>query len=143
MTSGLIEILRENSALATAVGSYDGRVKIFPSTAPQASEAKSFGPYIIVAETSLNPSLGKGCAYDWDKPRYDVLAFSLSFRQAETLQQLCRAAVDTGSGFETSAGATFEQIYMVDRRDLSMQAVGQDSVMYCKVGVYEASVRLT
>jgi hypothetical protein len=140
MTSGIIEILLENSGVTNLVGSVGGHVKIFPTQAPQ-TVLLTYGDYITVSEVSLNPSLAKGCPPDMDRPRYVVLCFSLDFRKAEILQAACRAALDTGQGFTTDAGATFDQIWMVDRSDLFQPAQGDGAGMYVKSGIYECVTR--
>jgi hypothetical protein len=139
MTSGIIEILIENATVQSLVG-VDGRgkYKVYPVFAP---EGVSW-PYVVVSEVSLNPTLAKGCPSDLDYPRYNVLVYSLDFRQTELIQAACRACLDTGSGFTTDAGAEFHSIYMVDRQDLFMPSQGEGPGMYVKVGVYAAEVRV-
>lgn len=139
MTSGIIEILRESSAVADIVGNVGGHVKVFPVQAPQGALGRE--PYVIVAEVALNPSLGKGCPPDLDRPRYSVMAYALDFRKAELIQDACRAALDTGSGFTTDAGAVYDQIWMVDRQDLFSPAQGEGAGLYVKAGFYECSCR--
>ena len=138
MTSGIIEILIENADVIELVGSDGAQVKIYPSSsAPQNVNY----PYVTVSETALNPSLAKGCAFDYAKPRYDVLVFSRKFRQTELIQQAIRLALDTGEGFDTDAGVHFDQIWMIDRQDLFLPAQGEESGLYVKRGVYEAMAR--
>lgn len=137
MTSGIIEILVESSAVVDLVGTTGTHVKVFPVQAPE----KTRKPYIVVSEVALNPSIAKGCAYDLDKPRYTVNVYSYNFRETELIQNACRAALDTGAGFSTDAGVDFDQIWMVDRQDLYMPSDGQDPSTYVKVGVYECMVR--
>lgn len=140
MTSGIIEILVEDPAVIALVGSDGAQVKIYPSSSvPQTVKA----PYVTVSETSLNPFLAKGCAYDYAKPRYEILVFSRKFRQTEVIQQAIRKSLDTGDGFDTDAGAHFDQIYMIDRTDLYLPAQGEESGLYVKRGVYEAIARET
>jgi hypothetical protein len=139
MTSGIIEILIENEALQNALGKDNrGQFKVYPTAAPQGVKY----PYIVVAEESLNPSLSKDCISTLDYPLYQVLVYSTSFRQTEVIQSLCRAALENGGeGFSTDAGARFDKIDMIDRKDLYQQATGQDSGMYVKVGTYRAATR--
>lgn len=140
MTSGIVEILRESSAVVSLVGYLPGggnHVKVFPVQAPQGAKE----PYILVQETSLNPSLSKGCVSDLDRPRYDVMAFALDYRKTELMQEACRNALDIGQGFTTDAGANFDSIWMMDRRDLYMPAQGQEGGLYVKLGVYECTVK--
>lgn len=137
MTSGIIEILIENADVVSAVGMDDSHVKVYPVSVPQNVDQ----PYIVVREASLNPSLSKGCISDLDRPMYEVLAFSLDFHETELMQEACRNALDTGTDFITDAGATFDSIWMTDRRDVYMPAQGQEGGLYVKVGIYQCSVR--
>lgn len=139
MTSGFIEILIENAGVIAILNQVSGdHIRVYPTIAPPDNE--DF-PYVIVREVSLTTSVAKGCPPDMDKPRYEVLAFSRSFRETELVQQACRDAVDTGNGFSTDAGATFDQIYMVTREDLWLNAQGEEAGMYCKRGIYECVSR--
>lgn len=143
MTSGIIEILKEDATLVAMVGTAivgtDAQAKIYPMSIPQ----NVVYPFITVAEVSLNPMIAKGCAYDYGKPHYEILSYSRSFRQAELLQQQVRRVLDTGNGFDTDAGALFDQIYMIDRNDLYLPAQGEESGLYVKRGMYECMVRET
>lgn len=138
MTSGIIEILRENATVAMMVGNDDrGEVKIYPFIAPQ----KVSQPYILVSEVSLNPTLSKGCPSTLDFPNYQVNCYALSFRKAELLQEACRIALDNGQSWSTDAGVYFGSVYMTDRRDLWMPAEGQGSGLYVKSGTYQADAK--
>lgn len=137
MTSGIIEILIENVGVQSVVGQYQGQYKVYPTKAADHAPA----PYIVVSEVSLNPVLCKGSGPSLDYPRYNVLVYSTDFRETETIQQACRDALDTGTGFSTDAGATFDSIQMVDRQDLFQQGVGQEKGLYVKLGIYECGVR--
>jgi hypothetical protein len=135
MTSGIIEILIENSGVQTAVGQDDrSKYKVYPVVAPQNVTT----PYVIVAEESMRPSLSKGCVSTLDFPRYTVLVYSTDFLETETIQEACRVALETGMGFTTDVGAAFDSIYMVDRKDLFQQAQGEGGGLYVKAGFYEA-----
>lgn len=134
MTSGIIEILIENSGVQTLVGQDDrGQYKVYPTVAPQGVDL----PYVVVSEVSIEPNLSIGCASTLDKPRVTVNACALSFRETELIQDACRAAVDTGQAW-TTTDARYTQIYMVDRKDLYLPATGQGSGIYVKLGLYEA-----
>jgi hypothetical protein len=138
MTSGIIEILIENAGVQAAVGQDTlGQYKIYPVQAPQNVKT----PYVVVAESGNRTSLSKGDATGLDYPRYDVLVYSTDFLETELIQQACRQAIDTGAGFTTDAGVTFDSIYMVDRRDLFQQAQGEGGGLYVKLGVYEAAAK--
>lgn len=141
MTSGIIEILRENAAVQTLVGQDErAKYKIYPFVAPQ----KVREPYILVSEVSMNPSLSKGCPSTLDFPNYQVNCYGLSFLDMEILQEACRVALDTGSGFTTDAGAEFGAIYMTNRQDLWMPGDGgQGGGLYVKSGTYQAEVSRT
>lgn len=138
MTSGIIEILKENAGVIALVGMKDGQVKIYPTIGPQDTDLI---PYIVVSEVSLNPALAKLCPPSLDFPRYNVLVYSTDFRETEVIQQACRDALDIGQGFTTDVGATFDSVYMVDRQDLFQAGVGQEHGLFVKLGVYECGAR--
>jgi len=142
MTSGIIEILIENSNVKTLVG-VDGRghYKVYPVQAPEQVE-NARAAYILVSEVSLTPSLSKGCPSTMDRPRYNVLVYSTDFLEAETIQEACRVALDNGQGWTTQT-VNFDAIYMVDRQDLWSPGTGQGNGMYVKLGVYEAISKRT
>jgi hypothetical protein len=143
MTSGIIEILIENSAVQSAVGqdAHD-QYKIYPVQAPQSNSANDVKtPYIVVAEEGMRPTLSKGCPSTLDFPRYQILVYSTDFLETETIQELCRLALDTGSDWSTDVGAEFDSIYMIDRRDLFQPAQGEGGGLYVKLGIYEASAK--
>lgn len=133
MTRGIVEILIEAAGVQTIVGTdTEGGYKVYPTRAPENTK----GPYVIVSEVSLNPSLAKGCPGYLDTMRFNVMACSINFAQSEILQAACRSVLDVGTGFSTDAG-TFDSIYMVDRQDLFGATPGQDAGMFVKLGVYE------
>lgn len=147
MTSGIIEILIENTNVQTLVGTYQvtlnnvptSKYKVFPFIAPQGVSE----PYILVSETSLNPTLGKGCPSTVDYPTYDVNCYGLSFRAVELLQEACRIALDNGQAWNTDAGAQFDQVYMSDRKDLFLLQEGQNKGLFVKSGTYKAIAKRT
>src|SRR6187549_1394328 len=138
MTSGIIEILKENTALAALVGTdHRNEVKIYPFIAPE----KVSQPYIIVSEVSVSPAAAKMCIPSLDYANYEVNCYGLSFHGMEILQRACRAALEVGQGFTTDAGALFGYIRMTTRRDLYLHGEGQGNGLYVKSGTYEAEVR--
>lgn len=139
MTSGIIEILIENSIVATLVGvDEQSVVKVYPFIAPQ----KVKQPYILVSEISVSPTLSKGCISDLDFATYQVNCYGLSFYDMEVLQEACRNALDTGAGFTTDAGAEFGSVYMTNRQDLFFQIDGSEKGgLYVKSGTYQADIK--
>jgi hypothetical protein len=138
MTSGIIEILIEDTAVQSAVGQDDlDQYRIYPVVAPQGIRT----PYIVVAEESMRPTLSKGYPSTLDFPRYQILVYSTDFLETETLQELCRLALDTGNDWSTSVGAEFDSVYMVDRRDLFQPAQGEGGGLFVKLGIYEAAAK--
>jgi hypothetical protein len=138
MTSGIIEILIEDTDVQTLVGEDShGQYKVYPMVAPEGVTT----PYVLVSEATLNPSLSKGCPSTFDQPRYVVQVYSTDFRETELIQEACRNALDTGEGFTTDAGANFDSVYMVDRGDLFSPAQGQGPGLFVKQGIYEACLR--
>jgi len=133
MTQALIEILIANAGVQALVGQDDrGKYKVYPVVAPQGVDQ----PYVLVSEASMEPTLGISCPSTLDKPRCNVQAYSLSFKEADDIQKACRAAIDTGTSWTTD-DETYVQIYMVDRKDLWLPATGQGSGLYVKLGFYE------
>lgn len=142
MTSGIIEILREDSNVQAAVGQdARGQYKIYPTRAPAKVET-SEQPYIVVSEVSLSPSLGKMCPSTLDNVRYNVIVYSTNFLETETIQEACRVCLDSGQQWSTDL-VDFDGIWMVDRQDAWSPGTGQDNGLYAKIGVYEASVKRT
>jgi len=144
MTSGIIEILIEDSNIIALVGlDHRGQVKVYPTVAPEQSPGYAVdAPYVIVTETSLNPTLGKDCPSTLDFPRYDVLVYSTDFRETEQIQEACRVCLDNGQAWTTET-ADFDSIWMADRRDLFAPGSGQTGGMYVKVGTYAAAAKRT
>lgn len=137
MTSGIIQILINNSEVAVAVGTYhpDGgtpKVKVFPVVAaPQAKE-----PYICVMKKSNNPMISKDCFSRLDTSFYEVRVWSKKgFRQTEIIHELCRIALETAIPFVTDA-CTFNKIWMEDDND----SYSEQEDMFCHVGQYTANV---
>ncbi len=138
MTSGIIEILKENTALAALVGvDQRSEVKIYPFQAPE----KVSQPYILVSEVSVNPAAAKMCIPSLDYANYQVNCYGLTLHKMEILQRACRAALEIGQGFTTDSGASFGYIRMTNRQDLYSHGEGQGNGLYVKSGTYEAEVR--
>jgi hypothetical protein len=138
MTSGIIEILIEDADVIDGVGTDDlDQIKVYPVIAPQSVST----PYIVVSEESMRPTLSKGSPSTLDFPRYHILVYSTDFLETETIQELCRLALDTGGDWSTDVGAEFDSIYMVDRKDLFQPAQGEGGGLFVKLGVYEAAAK--
>jgi hypothetical protein len=142
MTSGIIEILIEDINVQALVGQdHRGQYKVYPTVAPEKTPGNTVdGPYVIVSEASLNPTISKGCPSTLDFPRYEVLVYSTDFRETELIQEACRVCLDNGQDWSTET-VDFDSIWMVDRRDLYAQGTGQG--MYVKAGTYEAAAKRT
>lgn len=142
MTSGIIEILKQDTNVQALIGQDErGHYKIYPTRAPERVEITG-APYIVVSEATLIPSLGKFCPSTLDNIRYEVLVYSTDFLQTEVIQEACRVCLDNGQQWSTDL-VDFDGIWMVDRRDLWSPGTGQDGGMYVKVGTYEASAKRT
>lgn len=130
MTSGLIEILVEDSVVQDKVGLNvaGDKYKVFPFVCPQGES----GPFITVSKQSNSrQTLDKTYANQVDYPLYNVISWSKVYRTAELLNQAVRAALDN-KGFVTEAGTTFARIWMFDERD----GFDKDADMYACIGVY-------
>lgn len=117
MTSGIIEILVEDSQIQILVGLNKSRskYKIYPVVCPQGEEQ----PYQTVYRTSAGSiaSLTKDIRSELDYPTVTVMNYAKSYRQAEVLAEATRAALERG-GYLTDAGYDFNSIWLVQERDL-------------------------
>lgn len=131
MTSGIIEILRENAGVQGSVGQNErgDKYKIFPVVAPPNTE----GPYLTVFKSSNNStvSLSKDIQSQLDYPLVTVNSWSKVFRETELLSQAVRSALDN-QGFSTDAGYVFNRIWLVDDRD----GFDEQRDMYVHISVY-------
>jgi hypothetical protein len=129
MTSGFIEILREDTAVQTLVGQQNGKYKIYPVVAPQDTNGK----YITVFKGSNNAtiSLSKDLPSMLDYPQVTVNCWSKVFRETEQMFEAVRDAVDN-QGFTTDAGYTFNRVWLVDDRD----GFDQERDLYVHVAVF-------
>lgn len=132
MTSGIIQILIENTAVQTAVGMSGTKYKVYPVVAPQATDQA----FITVNKRSNDPMIMKDCLSTLDTSEYEVKAWSKrGFRETETLHEVCRTALESVVAVITDA-CTFRKVWMINDYD------GFDETldMYCHVGVYSANV---
>jgi hypothetical protein len=131
MTSGIIEILTDSSAVQALVGenSRSDKFKVYPFKAPQPEN----GPYIIVAKTTNSTqSQGKEIESTLDYPTYDVLSYSKKFRETEEMHEACRSALDNMTSI--TEVCTFKRIWLVNDRD----GFDDSAQMYVHVATYAA-----
>lgn len=132
MTSGIIEILIENAAVQAAVGQFGGKYKIYPVVAPQKMEQ----PYVTVIKRGNEPILSKDCFSTLDTSEYELHVWSKrGFRETETIHEVCRVALETGTQVITDA-CTFKKIWMTNDLD----GYDKDLDMFCHIGIYVANV---
>lgn len=116
MTSGIIEILVEDTGVQNMVGrnAADTKYKVYPVVAEQGEEQK----YITVFKAQNDPvtSLTKDLASELDYPRVTVACWSVSFRESELMFEAVRLALDNQS-MDTNAGYLFNRIWLVNDRD--------------------------
>ncbi len=113
MTSGIIEILLDSSAVTSLVGKNktNDKWKVYPFTRPETEDP----PFIVVAKTGNNPTVAKDCYGTLDYPSYDVLCYCKNFRDTEILHEAARAALDGMSSI--TAVCTFSSIWLITDRD--------------------------
>lgn len=116
MTSGIIEILREDTGVQALAGlnQSGSKFKIYPVVAPQGEKP----PYITVfmGQNDALPSLTKKEVSELDYPRVTVNSWSKNFRPSELMGEAVRNALDNVSSV-TDAGYTFTRIWLIDDRD--------------------------
>lgn len=116
MTSGIIEILREDSGVQALAGLNEAgsKYKIFPVIAPQDEKP----PYITVFMSQNDPvtSLTKREESQLDYPRVTVNSWAKNFRPSELMGEAVRNALDNQSAI-TDAGYTYNRIWLIDDRD--------------------------
>lgn len=136
MTSGIIEILIENTGVQNEVGQNEAgnKYKVYPTVCPQLEKQ----PYILVSMVSndAQTSLDKTEESLLDYPQYQVLCYATNFRKTETMHAACRAALDNIEA-TTDAGAEFDRIWLVNERD----AFDNSAQLYTKVATYKAEVK--
>lgn len=116
MTSGIIEILREDTGVQVLAGLDQAgtKYKIYPVVAPEDTPQ----PYITVYKVQNDPvsSLSKDLPSELDYPRVTVNCWAKNFRMAELMGEAVRNALDNKAA-QTDAGYTFTRIWLVDDRD--------------------------
>lgn len=131
MTSGIIEILKENAGVQALVGenAAAGKYKVYPVVAPQGESI----PYITVFKGLNDPlsSLTKDLESMLDYPRVTVTCWHKNFRPTEEMFEAVREALDN-QGFTDAAGYDFERVWLIDDRD----GFDPQSNLYCHVAVF-------
>ena len=131
MTSGFIEILRENAGVQAVVGlnRAGDKYKVYPVRAPQSEEID----YVTVFKTQNDAaiSLTKDLPSQLDYPRVTVVSWSKVFRRTEMMFEACRLALD-GGGFITDAGYLFQRIWLIDDRD----GFDNEAQLYCHIATF-------
>lgn len=114
MTSGIIEILKGNTAVQQLVklNEEGTKYKIYPTVCPQPEKQ----PYIVVQKTSNDTvSMGKDCMSLLDHPRYDVICYAINFRDTEKMAEAVRTALDNASA--TTTVCQFLRVWLVTERE--------------------------
>src|SRR5690349_15613684 len=114
MTSGIIEILTDDTTVKNLVGKnkVDSKWKVYPTVCPQPED----NPYIVVSKTSNDTlSIGKDCLSLLDHPRYDIICYAKNFRRTEEMAEAVRNALD-GVASNTDV-CQFLRIWMVAERE--------------------------
>lgn len=133
MTSGIIQILIGNTNVQAAVGQSGGKYKVFPVVAPDLTHEI----YVCVLKIQNDPILTKDCFSTVDTSTYHVRVWSKKgFRETETIHEVCRRALETGTPVSTSA-CDFSRIWIVNDYD----HFDEPQSMYCHIGVYQANVK--
>jgi hypothetical protein len=136
MTSGIIEILIEDTGVRTEVGLNKAgeKYKVYPMVCPEGEEQ----PYVIVSMVSndAQTSMDKTDASLLDYPQYNVICYAKNFRKTETIHAACRAALDDKESV-TDAGAEFERIWLANEKD----GFDNGAQLYAKIATYRAEVK--
>lgn len=131
MTSGIIEILIEDTGVQNLIGRNveNTKYKVFPIRCPQGEKQ----PYITVYKTGegSTQSISKELVSSLDYPNVTVVAWSLIFRETELIFEACRAALDNVSSI-TNVGYNFQRIWLVDSRETFDDSAG----LYANVMVF-------
>jgi hypothetical protein len=136
MTSGIVEILKDDSGVQALAGlnTAGSKYKVYPVIAPQDEKP----PYITVFKSQNDPitSLTKQVVSELDYPTVTVNCWAKNFRTADLMFEAVRNALDNKSA-STDAGYDFERIWLVDDRDGHESERG----MYVKVGTFRVEQR--
>lgn len=132
MTSGIIQILINNSTVQNAVGREAGKYKVYPVVASHKAET----PYVCVQKVSNEMMLGKDCFSHIDTSTYEVRVWSKSgFRETEEISEICRRALETSVPVNTSA-CLFNKIWTTNDYDTYDNNVD----MFCHVSIFQGNV---
>lgn len=136
MTSGITEILREDTVVQALLG-FNGagtKYKVYPVIAPQKEEP----PFITVYQQSNDAvtSLSKDFASELDYPRVVITCWDRNFRPTELLGEAVRLAMDNKS-FDTDAGYQFARLWVTDERE----GFDAAALMYCHILTFAAEIK--
>lgn len=134
MTSGIVEILIENTNVQDLVGRNvaNTKWKVYPTVVPEKENA----PFIVVTKMTTAPTLVKDSQSLLDYPQYQVVCYSKVFHDTELMAEAVRLALDN-QGFTTDVGAAFERVWLTDDRD------GFDLLadLYAHISIYSAELK--
>jgi hypothetical protein len=118
MTSGIIEILIEDTSVQDLVGrtNDDSKYRVFAVVAEQSDPV--YDKYIVVFQSSndAESSLTKDIASELDYPRITVLCVSKVFRTTELLGEAVRRAIDNKES-TTDNGYVFNRIWLSNEQE--------------------------
>ena len=138
MMQGVIEILRLNSSVQTAVGqnAATSKYKIYPVMAPQTEKP----PYIVCALTGSTPAQTKDCRSTLDIENFDCLIYSNNYEQGHEIDLAIRSALDYAHGNTDETNIYFDKIWFVSRRDAAVE--GKEGMIYVRVASYACEVKV-
>lgn len=91
---GLIDMLKNDSPVTGAVGSYKSAAKVFPVLAPQEVQK----PYICLRRSSAEGLVAKSNAYNKDETQVNVIVYiderDGGYQKAIEILNLCRNVLD-------------------------------------------------
>lgn len=137
MMQGIIEILRENTGVQTAVGQNQAgtKFKIYPVLCSQTEKP----PYMICALSGSVPTQMKDHVSDLDNENFDIFIFTDTYEHGHNIDVAIRAALD-GKSSVTDTGITFDKIWFTSRRDGQVQ--GREGI-FTRIVSYSCHVKRT
>ncbi len=134
MITGLIQHLKNNASVQTAVGQNKAANthKVFPIVCPQGED----NPYILVRLHSREPrKAGINCNPTYDDLIVRVACHSEKYSEIESLDTAVFNALEGASG--TLEGSEFDIIRIVDSKD----AFDEDAETYVRITDYKAPLK--
>ena len=112
MIRGIIDLIVSDSTAAGLIGSFDGRVKVFPVVAEQDCPK----PYTLLRRTAEVPTQVKAQGSEWDTTTVNVTAYAEKYKTCIDILNRIRTVIDNFKG--TSETIVYNRIVYVNSQDL-------------------------